>query len=127
MKNLIIVDDNADNREQFLRLLEDTEHKVTAVGDIREAGSCDVLLIDVSSVCPPRQGKWGIYDTQNAYAPICAYLEQKPGCTVIIHTAMSRHTAAIIGAEVVERCPDTQVKIADIMDWSETLRMIEES
>lgn len=125
MKNIIIVDDDPDNREQLLRLLDYTEHKAVAVGSVDEAvGKCDILLVDISAVCPPRKAPLALFDAVDAYRPILAFLNNRPGCTVIIHTALSRETAQGVADDVVARSPDTIVKIADVLNWDKTLQLI---
>lgn len=73
--------------------------------DTGRAGSVDLVIIDISSVCP-------IMSLHSAYSPICTLLDRHPGVPVVIASAISKNAAEDIRTDILEHVPDANIRIA---------------
>lgn len=76
-----------------------------SIFDTGRAGSVDLVIIDISSVCP-------ITLLHTAYSPICTLLDLHPGVSVIIASAISKNAAEDVRTDILEHIPDANIRIA---------------
>jgi hypothetical protein len=62
----------------------------------------DLVIIDITAVCP-------IQRAQLAYGPICQLLDQHPGVTLIINSALPRYVTDVVRDSVLDFVPDAHL------------------
>lgn len=110
--HVMILNDDSEARSQIAKAV--TERFPCAVvlesdnmlDACKHTGRVDLLIVDVSAVAP-------IMLNHTAYSPICTWIEQHPGCEVIIDSACPG--LKYIVQDVLERIPEALIEATD---WS---------
>ncbi len=86
VQRICFVDDDEDNRRQWLEWAERRGLSATAFESAFDANrtSADAFVFDVSAVSPMMVG-------HHAYAPICRLMADHPGAEIIVGSCMSRN------------------------------------
>ncbi len=69
------------------------------------ASSVDLIIIDITSVCP-------VSKAQTAYGPICQLLDQHPGVTLIINSALPTYAVEGVRDSVLTYNPDAKLLVS---------------
>jgi hypothetical protein len=67
-------------------------------------GSVDLVIIDITAVCPLERA-------QLAYGPICQLLDQHPGVTLVINSALPRYVTDLVRDSILEFIPDAMLHV----------------
>lgn len=115
-----IVDDDAYNREEIEKDVLSKFPDARCVSyecmfDAYTGGKpCDVLIVDLSSV------EGGIMGVEHAYSPICAFIEDHPGATVLINSAVAHQTSEYVKERILECISTARVRIVT-WPWHDNL------
>lgn len=100
MSKFVYINDDPDEREQWLRWARENNHRAWAVESALAAVdiNADYYVFDISAIAPMT-----ITNPHLAYSPICSMIERHPGAEIIILSAVGKHTVEAIIEEVYER------------------------
>lgn len=105
----LVIDDNDYMREAVPAIIAEhfPDAKIIVYEDLFIAKDCsvDVLVIDISSICP-------VIMAHAAYAPICRYLDDHPGTRVIINSAVGIECAKDVRDDILRMIPTAEVSLA---------------
>lgn len=110
MIDICFIDDDADNRRQWLEWADYSGINAKAVESVFEANrvAAEAYVFDVTSVAPMNVG-------HHAYSPICRLMEDHPGAEIYIGSCMSRNAVEEI-IDDVETVSGRRPKYFDAAD-----------